>query len=497
MYQSYKMHSCARGISILCLLVSGVSNAAEWNRGAAVRVGATYTDNVCLSSGNEDSKVIGRATPSIRLAGKGARASMQLNAALQFNTLDQSSTGCSTSVSGEKESPAPRLNFAGDSILVENFLYFDATAFVAQNKVNPFGVGGGDNLNGSGNTNTIHRYSLTPYISRRISEKTSLLLRYTFSAAGNSEPELYDTKKDLVVLDVGTSPQLSKISYGITGRHSDIEYEGRTALEDTQNSELSSIRFRTSYQLITEFQINGYYGVEENDFISSLDETDGELWDLGFLWTPNERISIAAGTGNRFFGNTPRLDISYRHKRSRLRASYNRDLTYDQTLRGRDETVSGDDEFVDAPNQGGSVDFAGSPTTITNSPILDERFTLGYFFRGRRTTANIFGSYSEQTRSADTFTDIFTSVSVSGSRSLSRNLTVDSRISWSEREADPRRLSNAARNSDTWRFRAGLSRTFTSNTSASLNYLYTDRSSELGGDEYTENRFTFSLRYTF
>jgi uncharacterized protein (PEP-CTERM system associated) len=482
---------------VMSVLVVNSSLAAEWDRAAGVAVGASYSDNICLDPGEEKAKEVLTAAPDVRLTGVGANASMDLLAALEFNSLADSSLDCNV-VGTSKKSPSPRLRFSANSELIDQWFFFDASAYIDQNKADPFLTGGEDNLNGTGNTNTTYRYSLNPYISRRLTETSSVVLSYTFDEQINSEELVGDSQSDTVYFDVGTSPSLARWSFGLTGNYNEVRYEERRGGRPAYDSELSSAQARTSFQINSTWQVNGYAGLERNDFVSSFDEIDGDVWDAGVLWTPNTRISIAAGTGDRFFGDTPRFDINYRHKRSSFSAGYKKDLTYDRSLRGQDEFSGSIDEFVEIidPVTGQVVGFAGAPTTITSSPILDERFTLGYIFNARRTRVNIDASHSEQTRVEDGIDAVFTLASVSLTRDLTSKLALNTRFNWTRREADVD-SGKTVTDSDTWRLRVGFSRKMFQNTMVSLNYQYAQRESDIPQDDYIENRISLRFRYQF
>ncbi len=492
---------------IIGMLVVGSASAAQWQTNAGVAVGGTYSDNICLSQSDTEGKWVATATPDVRLTGSGARANMDLLAALEFNSLSNNSPDCPAggiggglTNLGNKESPAPRLRFSADAILIDDWLFIDAGAFADQNKVNPFGVGGGDNLNGTGNTNTIYSYNISPYVSKRLGDSADFLLRYTYNEQKNTESLLNDSKSQSAIMDVGTDPRSSKISVGLQGEYSEVEFNGQSS-GATANNTLSSARLRSSFQINSQWQLNGYIGEEWNDFVSVFQDGEGTFWDVGFLWTPNSRVSVAAGTGDRFFGSTPRFDVSYRHKRSSVRASYARTITYSRDLRGRDQFANDIDGLVDqtAPTSG-SQTFAGAPTGFTNAPILDERFTLVYSFSGRSTSIALNASHSEQTRAEDGFKDTFVSAGVSMSRSLSRRLSFNSNLTWEDRQGDENRDGVGGvfgRNSDTWRFLAGLQSSISSNTRVTLNYQYSQRNSDFSVDEYEENRLIFSIRYQF
>ena len=476
--------------------------SANWQVDTAMAAGAVYSDNVCLEEDNKESKFITTATPEIALTAQGARASMELVGGLEFNSLANSSVDCRGSGLGDnKESPSPRLRFNGRSELVQNWLYFDASAYIDQNKVNAFGAGGNDNLDGRENTNTTYNYNISPYLSHRFGDSFNMLLRYTFDDQNNTVDVVGDSTANTVLFDMGSDPSLSRFSLGVTGNYSEVEYDERTGGRDAFNNELSSARVRSSYQLSSQWQINAYVGEEWNDFLTVGDETEGTFWDVGVQWTPSKRVTVAVGIGDRFFGETPRFDISYEHKRSALRASYRRDLTYDRGLRTVDPTAFELEQLLEQAIQqvlaGEPVTFTGTPTTITNSPILNEQFTLSYSYTGRRTTINLNAGRSEQTRAQDGRDSIFSNVSLSARRKLSRSLALETSVSWDDRETGDLASGVLQRDSDTWRARIGFEKELGVNTNLLFNYQYSQRSSEFAVDEYDENRLTLTLRYQF
>jgi uncharacterized protein (PEP-CTERM system associated) len=254
------------------------------------------------------------------------------------------------------------------------------------------------------------------------------------------------------------------------------------------------------YQLNSTWQINGYYGYEDNDFISFNETTNdisGDFWDIGLRWTPNSRVTVNAGTGNRFFGDTPRFSIDYRHKRSVLRAKYEKQLTYDRNIRTLDNPLPGTDPFGNPipVNNGEQFDLAPNSTTLTNAPILDERFQLVYGFTGRRSSFTISGSHSKQTRAEDRRKTNFTYVSASFSRNLSRSFSVYTRLGWSEQDPEDTSPSEFTAQSDQIDAAFGLNRSLGPNTNAVLEYRYTDRNSDSDFNNYVENRITFSIRF--
>ncbi len=475
--------------------------AGEWKASAGVAPAVTYSDNICLASEDEQGEWVGLVSPDVAVSGSGRRANLKLSARVEFNTLSDSDLedlGCNPSGFGNRKQFAPRLRANADAILIEDWLFLDADASANQNSTNPFVAGGGDSLNTTGNTNTTYRYSASPYIARRFKDVADLNLRYRWGDQYNTEERVGDSSRQSVQLELGSGAFFSPLSWALRGDYSKVKYENRPGRDGDNSSELKSARVELGYQVSNKWQVNGYYGEEWNDFVSASDEIDGDFWDIGVRWTPNVRTTIEAGTGQRFFGDTPRLSIDYRHKRILLYARYDKDLTYDRNIRTIEDPLSQDGVLDPVVGPDGTV--SGNVTTISTSPILDERFTLGMQIQGRRTTVSVRASHSDQTRTSNLSESTFRSAVLSANHSLGRNLSISASVGWDERK--PRTgIDTLFRASETWTATVGARRQLSSNMSLLLDYRYRDRQSDgssgLFGQNYQENRITLTLRFEF
>ncbi len=139
-------------------------------------------------------------------------------------------------------------------------------------------------------------------------------------------------------------------------------------------------------------------------------------------------------------------------------------------------------------------------TTLGTSPILDERFTLGYVFRGRRSGFGLSAFSSDQTQQGPT-SDLsvaeskFAGISVSADRRLSRTTSILVGLNWNEQEPKRDDSISIANKSETWIGSVRASHDINQNINLSLTYQYTDRQSDSAFNEYTENRFTLDLRF--
>ncbi|WP_439136193.1 TIGR03016 family PEP-CTERM system-associated outer membrane protein, partial [Pseudomaricurvus sp.] len=283
--------------------------AGDWQRDYGVSVREVYTDNVCLSSDDEQSEFITTVTPSFSVNGSGGRATFNLYGAVEINNLTDSNK-CS-SVGSNDDNFNPSLNGSGNVELVSNLLYVDGTARIQQNSIDPFQASGDTNLNRNGNRNTTYDYSISPYLTHRFNDVAQVYLRYTYDNQENSESVVGNSDQQLVTASVSGIPGRSKLSWSVLGSYQKISYDEESSTPNQQD-ELSSVNFNLGYQVNRKWKIFGSVGEEINEFETVSDDNDGDIWSAGFRWTPSPRTDVLISGGQRFFDNTPKVSITHR-----------------------------------------------------------------------------------------------------------------------------------------------------------------------------------------
>lgn len=492
---------------------TGSTLAVNWNANASIAPSLAYTDNVCLSKDNKqgDWTAVGLLTPSGSISHQGAKSRVNAQGSVQINTLTDGElrdNGCSGADLGDRQNFFPSITAAGSTVVIDQWVTLDATLRADQNEVTSALPGSGDDLNRNGNTNTFYRYSISPVLKRRLKNKAIYTLRYSYDDQINTSDSVSDSSRHALVTNLANGNE-SRISWDLSGRYSRVEYNDDIINRNTglvvprQDTELKSAGLSLGYQIDRRWQVNGRYGWEWNDFETFNDSnTGGGAWDLGVRWTPTSRTTVEAGSGDRFFGTTPRLNITHKRKRSLFRASYRKFITFQRDI----NTVGNgflygdtiEDQLINGVNQ--EPQFINGVQTnssiSSNGPILDERATLGYTYSGRRATTDVFGSYSEQTRAEDGAQGIFKDLTVSFSPRLSRTYTVTGSINWEEDEPlGYLGLPNIQdfSKSETWYYMLQVGRPLNNRMTMSLNYQFTDRQSDDSFNEYQENRVIATL----
>lgn len=484
------------GIVLGVVVLSGTIHAAEWESSGSVSVGTYYTDNVCLDGSGEKDRVVGTLRPSVDIRARGARANLSLYAAADYNSAADNGPECRNSAGsvGNREAVVPSVRGLADLELIEDWLILEGTLTATRNPIDPFIAGGDDNRNRRDNDNITWRYSAGARTERQWGQNGIARARYNYNEQFNSAGAIGDSKENRWEGDIGTNPESARFSTGITGYYSEVRYD-RDRLGPAFENEFSSASIRAAFNLNSSWQINGRVGREWNDYVTMRSDNDGDFWDAGIRWTPNSRVTVDAGTGRRFFGTSPRLQVTYEHKRTLLSVGYTRTLSIPRDLRSRafnpDDPFGPDFDFL----PGDPLPSDMEPTFIGNTPVLNERWQARYRLQGRRTTMTLAASYSQQERAETLAEGDFLNLDATFSRYLASNLRANLSLSYNERKGGESDLFGFGRDSDGWRAGLGFTRELGNHTSLNFGYRFAKQESDYAGNSYEENRIYVTLRY--
>lgn len=483
---------CRFSIVAVCSCVfSQAALSGEWKTSYGANVREVYTDNVCLSEDNEQGEFITTVTPNFSVNGSSGRAELNIYGAMEINSLTDSNK-CSSRGSNN-DNLNPRLRGSGNIELVSNLLYVDGTANIQQNNINPFQSSGDSNLNRNDNRNTTYDYAVSPYLTHRFSDVALLNIRYTYDNQENSESVVGNSDEQSVTASLGSVPGKSKLSWGVRGNYRKVSYDEDSDTPNQQD-ELSSVMFDLGYRINRKWQIFGSIGDEINDFETINDETDGNIWSAGFRWTPSPRTDVMISAGERYFDNTPKVSISHRLKHSRFLLEYEKTLRFTRSIRNEPEffpILDGNGDPILDEN-GDLILIGQNFTTVTRSPVIDERLKLGYRWSRGRTTLSIDGTSSEQIREEDGYSSTFTTLAMGVRRKLTPHINANARVSYTDTSVASGSESLGS-DSNILRVYLGLTRKLGERTSLNVTYAFNDRDSDSRSNEYTENRITVGI----
>jgi uncharacterized protein (PEP-CTERM system associated) len=497
---------------VCCLLWASSGFAAKWEGNASIAPSIAYTDNVCLTKDNKkgDWTGVGILTPSGSVSEKTRESSFSVHGSFQVNTLTDNelrNNGCSGAGINNRQQFLPNIVAQGSTQLIDNWMTLNGSLVANQNEVTSALPSSHDGYDPNGNLNTYYRYSISPTITHRLENYGKYTLKYSHDEQLNTNNAVSDSTRDAFNTSIASGKN-SRISWSLSGDYAKTQYlddvyniyTRQTAQQ--QSTILKSASYKMGYQFSRQWQINGTYGWEWNQFdVFYNGKPEGEMWDVGMRWTPSDRTTVDFGSGQRFFGQTPRLNITHQYEHSLFRANYQRTITFQNDINtlGNAGLYGNTIEngLIQNPNNPFIVGTGANSSIYSNGPILDDRGTVGYTYTGRRATTDVYASYSEQTRSEDGSKAAFKNVTMTFSPHISRTYNMSASITWDEDE--PLGYQNIPFNvqnfdkSSSWYYTLQVGRPINDRMSLSLNYQFTDRQSDVAINEYQENRFIATL----
>lgn len=294
--------------ALLCVCTAGLASMAgpafpgEWQSTASLGLGATFTDNVFLvPGGRARGDLVLRTAPSIGLIREGGRLRFRgtyTPVVLGYVNSTVSDTLFNT------------LNATGTVEAVENFLFIEGRALIAQTFISPLGPQPTDLVNSTFNRVEGRTLGIAPYITGRLSGGGSYQLREDLSRTtfgGGGLPPIETSRFTANVTDAPGSFLVTSADF--LYRNSNLGGFGVTS------SQIA--RVRALFNLEPDFSVSMNAGFETNNFGSRT--FSGPVYGAGFEWRPSPRTEARLNVDQRYFGTSFSLDASHRMSNTSFR----------------------------------------------------------------------------------------------------------------------------------------------------------------------------------
>lgn len=270
----------------------------SWLITPSVAGSLTLTDNARPGQGQKQGDVITSVTPAIRIDGKGGRVSGNLNFSWQQNFY-----------ANESRYNNDRMSLAatGKAELVEQWLFMDASANIAQTPNSVFATQTVGNELVNNNQGTTTSYQWSPYIQGYLAGNVAYELRYR-----NSQ-----TSGDTGVYASGSGVDSQAWSGRLSGG-TPLALLGWSLSAEDQRTEFSAREFQSSrmlgtleYRFDPQLKFNVSAG-RESDNYSNFDLQSRTVSGYGLDWAPTERTKLALKKERRSFGNGHNFSFEHR-----------------------------------------------------------------------------------------------------------------------------------------------------------------------------------------
>ena len=321
----------------------------------------------------------------------------------------------------------------GRWIAVPEWFYIDAQGSVTESVIDPAASlnFGGLGIFGPNNLSQQATAGITPAFERRLGE-VDVLAQYSYGQVwyfdqGSDASQVGflsqdDSKDQSIYVSVGNQQSARKLTGSVFYDWQHTSYENALPYRYEQ------LGANLAWQLTSATAMVGQVGTE-----SDLAETttqgglDSTFWDLGVRWEPDDRTSLEARYGDRFFGSTYFLSASRTARMFEFTASYSESPQVETQILSIGSFTPG--ELPPGTDPG--LDFG----RLNSDPYVGKNARLGVSAIGSRTTVNLSLYHIQQdyirNRQDD---DTYQGGGLVLTRQLASNLSTDMSVSYTDYE---------------------------------------------------------------
>ncbi len=459
---------------------------AVWQITPRITLGGTYTDNVNLSPrGQEAHDWIGEVVPGVMAERQGRRLNAFVNYSL-WNRYYLRHSG--------RNRARHTLQASSNLEAIDQFLFVDANATRRERAfslLEPVGVS-----TDTGALATVTTASVSPYIVQSLGRFADGQVRYTYDRIWYRRANQPGSAGHLWqgVLDSG--PLFgTRFFWRANYSHERNEYDNDLRPDETFERYSGTLGYRISPRL----EVFGTAGEERNDYPTVLDEQDGSFWEVGTRWDPTRRTHVEAVYGEQFFGETGRLNVQHRTRRSTWRAGYSKRVTTGRRLVLQEEAFDpedpeavlflfllfGPEEFATFVDMDEGVFFM---PRLLNEPVIAERATASVTYRIGRSRFVLSGNRFElEFQDGITPGEKGHGVGAGWNWRFAPRTSSQTSVGWTRTEFE----LDEPREDDRYFFRLRVAKEYTPQLTASVSYRHQGRLSSAGrAFEYRENAVT-------
>jgi uncharacterized protein (PEP-CTERM system associated) len=481
------LQNLAGKMKILPLLLGGLgltnllqtASAADWIISPAITVEQTYTDNALLTNDNEEQENITRIRPSISLYREGARAKVDINYAPEYRHYWEDT---------QDDELVHFLRAEGNTELLENHLFLDGWGTADMTSISSTGRNGIDGATGRSDTTEVYTAGLSPYFTAHLGNFSTFEARYTADMVNYTENGLDDNTGQQVDLVLGSGSAFSNQVWELSAMQSVVDYD---SLKD--DNEVKQVRAELAQQLTSQWALAFAVGHEEYNLAITPD-SDGTLWSVGVIYTPNPRTRLALGGGERSFGDDYYLDFSHRSQLSVWTASYKRDYISARNEVMRPSLFQRQDAFGnlvrDAVLNNPSIPQRNGSPTLNADYYQIERFDTSFTLASGRTALTLQAGHSERIYDIALNDTRDWDGAINLRREISQRTSGFIRLGWKDHKED-------ALDYDQWLTSLGGNYQIGSASTLGVTLAHLNRNADIDINSYTENRFSIYFSSTF
>lgn len=410
--RTHRIPVAAIPVSVMLFMVSA-SAYGQASVVPSISITETLTDNVNLSSTDQQAELTTQISPGIRINMEGARVKGYFNYALNGVFYAQNSS---------PRSIQHALNTFATLEAVDDWAFVDFSGSISQQAVSAFGTQSFDNTSINANRAEVSTYRISPYVRGRLGNMASYEARYSRAVTSSGAAIGSDVNTTDGSIRLSGSSAFSNLGWSADATRQNIDYSaGRPTETDRLNLGLS-------YAITPQLRVSANAGREANNY-TSFDKKSYATSGFGVNWSPSATTRLSASRERRSFGNTHSLSFDRRTARTAWKYTDSKDVTATPTQTGVASLAIADllysqyvaieanpvsraqfnatlPQFGINPNDPFTFGF------LTSAISLQRRQELSFALLGVRDTVTFVATRSESTR-LDTVTSVIDDLNTS------------------------------------------------------------------------------------
>lgn len=278
-----------------------VGLAAAQGSGFTPTFGAstTYIDTRGRQTGEADRQFITQISPGLTWSRRHGRVQGSLDYRLNARFYSK------------QDEADDRQNALSASIraeAIEDWLFVDGRASVAQGAISPFGqpVNGGLGVND--NATEVRTYSLSPYLRGKAFGAAVYEARWTAARTRGARQTGSNSDTDTSLISLASATG-ARFGWSVQATHQEVDFgSGANSANDRVNAQLNMA-------VNAELRLGLSGGRESTDVIGGLRRSYNN-WGWTAQWTPTPRTDLSVASERRYFGNSHNLRFTHRMRRS-------------------------------------------------------------------------------------------------------------------------------------------------------------------------------------
>ena len=321
-------------------LIAAPVFSAPWDFGVNLDVGIIRSDNIELQpAGEERSETVYTITPELYLTNEGD--SLQADIRYRPEAYFFSDTE-------DADSVYHVLDASLNTAVIREKLYLQLGGSSFQSIITPEGTFPTSNVPISANRIDSRVLDVMPYWEQRIGS-ADLLIEASYTDIDYDGAQYQGSQVKRGLFDINNVERQQGITWGLHYDYTRTEFDVSTPWEFERAEASLGYWFSDAVRLFAN-------GGAETDFANIFERNlDGDFWEAGLQFAPNERTDLEFAAGDRFYGSSFRLSFNYRLRRGTTTLRYSESPTTGaQTFIGRNPILSFDnlDGLEDRPGRG-------------------------------------------------------------------------------------------------------------------------------------------------